>query len=436
MGTLHRPQDSENAGSQRSGAADGIETHQGRRHARDEPRVAGSSLPSVNLAATAVAGAVAMAVAMGFGRFSYTPILPAMMTDAGLSPGDAGLIASANFIGYLAGAVLAAYGWAHGRERLIGLAALAATTLLLAVMGLTSSVLAFCIIRFLAGLASAFAMIFVSGIVLGQGLAARSEHVPSVHFGGVGFGIALSSIAVWVAPLAGVAGFSVSQADWFTGALVALAGTILVVALLPGTHQSANGGRPEAPLVWTRPLKVMTLTYGFFGFGYVITATFLVAMARDASGGHGVEFLAWLLTGISAALSVHLWRYAVPRFGLAGVYAAGLLVEAAGLVLTVSLPLPVAPLAGGLMLGATFMMITAYGLQIGRQLAPESPRRALALMTAAFGVGQIVGPLVAGWLAERTGSFALPTLVAAVVLFCCGGMVALELRGIKAALGR
>lgn len=88
-----------------------------------------------------------------------------------------------------------------------------------------------------------------------------------------------------------------------------------------------------------------------------------------------------------------LWRLAVPRFGLAGVYAIGLLVEAAGLVLTVSLPSPYAPLVGGLMLGATFMMITAYGLQIGRQLAPESPRRALAFLTAASGSARSSGRL-------------------------------------------
>ncbi|WP_018236551.1 MFS transporter [Ensifer sp. BR816] len=429
MSTLHRLPDRNEDRSRHAGTYRAA-------HAEETSSPAPGAVSGGRLAATAIAGAIAMAVAMGFGRFSYTPILPAMMADAGLSPADAGLIASANFVGYLAGAVLAAYGWAHGHERRIGIAALGATTLLLAAMGLTSSVLVYSLIRFLAGLASAFAMIFVSGIVLGHGLRAKSEHVPSVHFGGVGFGIALSSLCVWAAPLAGVAGLAASQADWFTGALVALAGTVLVAVLLPGSHHAGKGAEREAPLAWTRPLSVVTLTYGFFGFGYVITATFLVAMARDASGGHSVEFLAWLITGVTAALSIYLWRFAVPRLGLAGVYAAGLLVEAAGLVLTVSLPSPYAPLVGGLMLGATFMMVTAYGLQIGRQLAPESPRRALALMTAAFGIGQIIGPLVAGWLAERTGSFALPTLVAAVVLFGCGGVVVLEMRRIRAALGR
>ncbi|MEI2300154.1 MFS transporter [Ensifer sp. MJa1] len=387
-----------------------------------------------NITATATAGAIAMAVAMGFGRFSYTPILPAMMTDLNISPGDAGLIASANFVGYLAGAILAAYGWAHGHERRIGLAALAATTVLLAAMGLSSSVFVLALIRFLAGLASAFAMIFISGIVLGHGLLARSEHVPTVHFGGVGLGIAFSSLCVWANPLAGHTGLTTSVSDWFTGALVGLVGTAAVAALLPAVPSSGAGALREKPLRWTRPFTVVTLTYALFGFGYVITATFLVAMARDASGGHSFEFLAWLLTGLSAALSIYFWRFAVPRFGLAGVYAIGLLVEAVGLVLTVSLPLPYAPLAGGLMLGATFMMITAYGLQIGRKLAPESPRKALALMTAAFGIGQIVGPLVAGSLAQRTGSFAAPTLIAAAVLFLCGGIIVVELKRISQAL--
>lgn len=385
---------------------------------------------SRSLAPTAFAGAIAMAVAMGFGRFSYTPILPGMMADLGVTPADAGIIASANFIGYLLGAIAAGFGWATGRERQITLLALVATAVLLLAMGLTSSLLLFSVIRFLAGVASAFTMIFTSAIVLSRGLAAANPHVQSVHFGGVGMGIAVSSLMVFLLPAGGFGVFASWQAGWFGGAVIACIGTLIVAALLPEGPAGHRHGVREKPLVWTRPLVVITLTYGLFGFGYVITATFLVAMARQGATDHTVEFLAWLITGLSAAVSVHAWRRTVPRLGIVGVYLAGLLVEAVGLVLAVALPSPYAPLIGGLMLGATFIMVTAYGLQIGRALAPQSPRKALAFMTAAFGVGQIIGPVVAGWLAERSGSFTAPTLMASGVLLFCVALTGVEMRRI------
>jgi len=109
--------------------------------------------------------------------------------------------------------------------------------------------------------------------------------------------------------------------------------------------------------------------------------------------------------------------------GLGGVYVAAVVIEVAGVLATVMLPHSLAPLIGGALFGATFLAITAYGLQIGRRLSPDSPRRVMALMTAAFGLGQIVGPLVAGWVAEGTGSFTLPTYIAAAALGVCALLV-------------
>jgi MFS family permease len=116
----------------------------------------------------ALAGMIALAVAMGIGRFIYTPILPGMMEELGLSPADAGWIASANYLGYLVGALAAAGGWAHGRERMLMLAGLGASTILAGLMGMAETMAAFLIIRFLAGLASAFVLVFMASIVFGH----------------------------------------------------------------------------------------------------------------------------------------------------------------------------------------------------------------------------------------------------------------------------
>lgn len=363
----------------------------------------------------ALAGGLSLASLMGFGRFFYTPVLPAMMADLHLDPAQSGLIAAANFAGYLAGAVLAAYGWAAGRERSLALAALAANAVLLAAMGLVSTIPAFIVIRFLAGLASALGMVFTSALVLSHGVAAGNRRVPVLYFSGVGAGIALSSLLVMgLASLhpAGVPGW---RADWFVAAAFA---AVAVFAIGPFLPRGGKGGaaRPEPALVWRRPLVALTLSYGLFGIGYVVTATFIVAMAREGGGDRLLEGLTWLLTGLTAMLSLFVWKGLDRFLGILGVYRAALVLEALGVAATVLLPPPASVLVGGFLLGATFMVVTAYGLQLGRTMAPQSPRRALAMMTAAFGVGQIAGPLAAGWLAGLSGGYGLASLMAAAVL--------------------
>jgi predicted MFS family arabinose efflux permease len=372
---------------------------------------------------TALAGAIAMAAAMGFGRFSYTPILPGMMSGVPLSASDAGFIASANFVGYLVGAVLAAYGWAAGRERKVALLSLSATALLLAAMAMTSSVMTFAAIRFLAGVASAFALVFTSSIVLSHGAAAGNDHVQAAHFGGPGAGIALSSVMVMLIGLAYHGSPDAWRSNWIGGAIFSAVSLLAVWFLLPsGPATSAQTGK-EPAIVWNRPMLLLTASYGLFGFGYVITGTFLVTIARMDAAGQMVEFLCWLIAGLTASVALFAWKPLVRPLGSGNVYVAALLVETAGVLATVLLPRSIAPLIGGALFGATFLAITAYGLQIGRKLSPASPRRTLAMMTAAFGVGQIAGPIVAGRIAERTGSFTTPTYMAAVTLVVCALLV-------------
>jgi hypothetical protein len=197
---------------------------------------------------TALAGAIAMAVAMGLGRFFYTPVLPAMMDGLGLGPSEAGWIASANYVGYLLGAILAAWGWAEGIERKVALSALVATALLLLAMGLASDVLVLAGIRFLAGLASAFVMIFTSAIVLSHGLGSGNKPwVQSGHFGGVGIGISMSALMFAILVMFD-GGWRMA---WFVAAGLAFVGLAMVFRYLPGDVIRAGPAKKEPPLVWT-----------------------------------------------------------------------------------------------------------------------------------------------------------------------------------------
>jgi len=362
------------------------------------------------------AGMAGMAVGMGIGRFVYTPLLPIMMDSLGLSASEAGWIASANYLGYLFGAIVAVGAWAHGRERPVMLAALAANAVLAALMALTVNITAFLLIRFAAGVASAFLLVFLTTIVFSRMTENGRADIQALHFGGVGLGIALSSLLTgWMHITR--AGW---QFGWYGSALLTLAGFVITALLAPEGPIRTGEEKSEPPVRWTPPLVKLTFAYGLFGFGYIVTATFLIAIVRHQESGGLFESAVWLVTGMAAIPSLFLWHVLTVRIGHATTFAVGAVVEGIGVVASVSLGGFAGPLIGGLLLGGTFVAITAIGLQAGRLLANSSPRCVLASMTAAFGVGQIIGPVVAGTLADMMGSFLIPSLLAAAALLLSG----------------
>ncbi|MFN3549909.1 MAG: YbfB/YjiJ family MFS transporter [Mesorhizobium sp.] len=367
----------------------------------------------------AIAGLIAMAAAMGIGRFVYTPILPGMMEGLPMSASDAGLVASANYLGYLVGALLAAGGWAHGMDRRLMLAGLGANALLLAWMGMADTLTVFLAVRFLAGVASAFVMVFMGAIVFSRlALAGRSD-LQAAHFGGVGGGIAVSALLTGGLVLAD-AGW---RAGWLGAAVISLIGFFVVYFMATGGPASPGGAAAREPGLPKSPaLARVILAYGIFGAGYIVTATFLVAIVRQGGQGPLFESAVWLVTGLAGAPSVWLWGKVVRRIGLTATFAVGCVVEAVGVLASVAVPGAFGPLLGGVLLGGTFIAITAYGLQAGRQLAPDAPRRVFALMTASFGAGQILGPILAGYGADWTGSFAAPSAGAALALLAAAAI--------------
>ncbi|MEO1275992.1 MAG: YbfB/YjiJ family MFS transporter [Pseudomonadota bacterium] len=160
----------------------------------------------------------------------------------------------------------------------------------------------------------------------------------------------------------------------------------------------------------------LVVSYGGVGFGYVITATFIVAILREDGGSRADEALVWGLVGLAGMPSILAWRIVAGRIGVVPVLQAAMLVEAVGIAAGALLGGTLALAVAALCLGATFMALTAIGLQEAVRRAPRNAQGVIALMTAAFGLGQIIGPALAGWLRAETGSFTAPSLMAAAVL--------------------
>jgi predicted MFS family arabinose efflux permease len=361
----------------------------------------------------AVAGLLALGIAIGIGRFVYTPILPLMVEALGWTRFTAGLVASANFAGYLVGALLAA-GSLPGPRRLWLIGALLASTVTTGLMGFTPSEPVLLALRFVGGVASAFVLILVSAIVLEALARTGRSQLSSVLFAGVGCGIAASAALVSELRAAGA-----DWSDlWVASGFASLAGTIGTTVLLPSEPRREAAGPRRLIGFGSAPsgLPRLIAAYGLFGFGYVITATFLVAVVRGSPRIRPLEPVIWIVFGLAAVPSVAIWNHVARRIDIARAYGLACIVEAVGVVVSVAWRSMIGVFLAAVLVGGTFMGLTSLGLIRGRRFAGSDTRRVFALMTSAFGLGQIIGPSFAGALYDRLGTFAVPSAFAVAAL--------------------
>lgn len=133
---------------------------------------------------------LALAIAIGVGRFAFTPILPMMQQDYGLTLRMVGLLASVNYFGYFIGALSAI--WIRMATVSVVRLSLVTVILLTGAMGLTHYPVTWLLLRGLAGVVSAWILIFASAYILEQLATGGKRRLGGVVFGGVGFGTALT----------------------------------------------------------------------------------------------------------------------------------------------------------------------------------------------------------------------------------------------------
>jgi predicted MFS family arabinose efflux permease len=346
------------------------------------------------------AGLLSLAAAMGIGRFAFTPMLPLMLRDGQLDVALGGWLASANYAGYLAGALSASR--VPLRAPALALLALALTAMLTAAMALPGGIGYWLALRFGAGVCSAWVFVATAIWCLGALAAAGRSSLAGAVYSGVGAGIALAGLYC----LAGAAAGAGAPALWLQLGGVALALGLPVAVVLarlpvsaaaPVATQAAMAAAPTAQ--WG-----LVLCYGVFGFGYILPATFLPVLARSVVDDARLFGLAWPVFGAAAALSTLLLAWWLHRTTRLQAWAVSHLLMAAGLVLpslwlngwTIGL--------SALLVGGTFMVITMAGVQEIRARAVGDPTRLVGRMTAAFALGQIAGPVLSALLVQHAGS--------------------------------
>ncbi len=361
---------------------------------------------SSSAVAVARGGLIALAVAMGIGRFAFTPLLPMMQVDYGLSVAAGAWLASANYLGYLVGALAAMR--MHTQATIAIRISLVAIGVVTVAMGVTNGLVLWLFLRGVAGVASALVLIHASAWSLERLAAARRPRLSGIVFAGVGTGIAAAG-GICIVLMQAKA--SSSQAWIVLGVLsLALAGVVWRTFSPEADVASKAAPLTRVTLNWDRESLRLVLCYGVFGFGYIIPATFLPVMARQAIHDPLVFGWSWPIFGAAALLST-LVAAALPQsLGNRRLWIGSQLLMATGVALPVVWPDIAGIMLAALLVGGTFMVTTMVAIRESREVGGPNATGLIAAMTAAFAIGQIVGPLSASYL-ERGGSFSAALLL-------------------------
>ncbi|MDQ2104968.1 YbfB/YjiJ family MFS transporter [Azospirillum isscasi] len=376
-----------------------------------------------------IGGVLALAIAMGVGRFAFTPILPAMQAATGLGTDAAGLLASLNYLGYFLGALGAGL-VPHGAVRTaVFRTALIASVTSTAGMGFTDDMAAWAVLRFVSGLASAG--MFILGIAMTLDALARSGREAWTGWLYTGVGIGIASSGLFVALMGERLGW---RGDWLWLGLACLGfGTLSWLWVTDPPREprpgGAAGGAGQGRALPSAPLVLLTLAYFLEGGGYIVTGTFLVAILKTMPETAQLGAAAWMVTGLAAMPSGIIWAAVGRRLGPWRALILAHAVQAVGILLPIT-GSPAAAVVSAALFGGTFIGIVTLSFTLGRQLSGGASARVIGALTAVYGLGQIIGPVPAGLAVARTGSFdsaligAAAAVLAGALLLAAGAWMA------------
>ena len=279
-------------------------------------------------------------------------------------------------------------------------------------MGLTQDVTLWAVLRFVSGLSSTAGLLLASGLVLNWLM--RRGHRPELglHFIGLGGGIVVSGLAV-----AAMVGNLSWQGQWIALGLLGIAFFLPAWFWLPAPAAfQAQGAQTATPAPSRRWMVLLIAAYFCAGFGYVISATFIVAIVEKLPMLAGKGGWVWVIVGVSAAPACFLWDRIAAGLGQVPALLLGYGLQTVSIILPAVSDGTLANLVSAVLYGSTFVGIVSLTLSLIGRCFPANPAKAMARLTLSYGVAQIVAPAMSGYIATATGSYRGALYVAAVVM--------------------
>ena len=373
-----------------------------------------STARSADRSRVILAGVCALILTVGLARFAYTPLLPIMQDGAGLSDLAGGWLATFNYMGYMTGALLAATTNDLRRKFIFYRAGLLIAVLSTAAMGLTDNLYFWVGLRYIAGISSAAGLLIASGLVLNWLINHGFKPELGLHFAGLGAGIVVSGLAV-----SAMVGTLAWHSQWLSLGLLGVLFFMPAWFWLPApapAHQTAN--KPMQPPATPSSTWMWLFIAAYFcaGVGFVISATFIVAIVEQLAIFAGRGPWVWVVVGLAAAPASFLWDRMASFVG--GLVA--LMLAYALQIISILLPAfstgAFANLLSAALFGFTFVGIVSLTLSIIGRHFPANPSKAMARLTLSYGVAQIAAPAMAGYIATVTGSYRVALIIAAGVM--------------------
>ena len=369
-----------------------------------------------------LAGIIALIIGVGVARFVFTSLLPPMLEDY-LTISFAGVLASINYVGYLAGSIFAVFiKDINTKVKFFrfGMFLCFITTLML---GITTSDTIWVISRVLAGFGAAMALVVGSAIVMNKLNIQNKTKAMGIHFSGIGFSILISDLIVRI-----VFYFNGTwQFAWVVLAIFAFVMSFYSMYILSYDNEvKQNSVKHHIDKKLFSPFVViLIMAYFCEGVGMVVQGTFLPDIINSLEGLEGFGSFTWTLVGFAGIPSCIIWMMLAHKYGSVNIIILAMFLQVIGIMISALTNNIYLNLFSGILYGGTFVGLVALFMNLGGKLAGNNPVMLMGALTTAYGIGQVSAPLYSVALIEHFKTYDYALYVTAFIV--SGGIALLIL---------